>query len=95
MKDEPPEELGWDAMQPNRKIGERQDEMVRPLGKDEMVRPLGKDEMVRPLGKETMERKNRKSGSTLLYQTLTPVYQGTRRKSTLYILSFDQRLTER
>ena len=35
-KDERPEERGWDAkiMQPNRKIGEKQDEMGRPLGKD-------------------------------------------------------------
>ena len=32
-KDERPER-GWDAMQPNRKIGEKQDEMGRPLGKD-------------------------------------------------------------
>ena len=30
-----------------------------------------------------MERKNRKSGSTIFYLTLTPVQQGTRRKSTL------------
>ena len=29
-----------------------------------------------------MERKNRKSGSTILYLTLTSVQQGTRRKST-------------
>ena len=28
-----------------------------------------------------MKRKNRKSGSTILYLTLTPVQQGTRRKS--------------
>ena len=33
-KDERPEERGWDAMQPNRKIGEKQDEMGRPLGKN-------------------------------------------------------------
>ena len=33
-KDERPEERSWDAMQPNRKIGEKQDEMGRPLGKD-------------------------------------------------------------
>ena len=32
-KDERPEERGWDAMQPNRTIGEKQDEMGRPLGK--------------------------------------------------------------
>ena len=31
---------------------------------------------------KTMERKNRKSGSTILYLTLTPVQQGTRRNST-------------
>ena len=33
-KAERPEERGWDAMQPNRKIGEKQDEMGRPLGKN-------------------------------------------------------------
>ena len=33
-KDERPEERGCDEMQPNRKIGEKQDEMGRPLGKD-------------------------------------------------------------
>ena len=33
-KDERPKERGWDAMQPNRKIGEKQDEMGRPLGKN-------------------------------------------------------------
>ena len=33
-KDERPEERGWDAMQPNRKIGEKQDEVGRPLGKN-------------------------------------------------------------
>ena len=33
-KDERPEERGWDAMQPNRKIGEKQDEMGWPLGKN-------------------------------------------------------------
>ena len=27
-------ERDWDAMQPNRKIGEKQDEMGRPLGKN-------------------------------------------------------------
>ena len=30
---------------------------------------------------KTMERKNRKSGSTILYLTFIPVQQGTRRKS--------------
>ena len=35
---------------------------------------------------KTIERKNRKSGSTIFYLTLTPVQQGTRRKSTyIYI----------
>ena len=33
-KDERPEERGWDAMQPNRKFGDKQDEMGRPLGKN-------------------------------------------------------------
>ena len=33
-KDERPEERGWDAMQPNRNIGEKQDEMGMPLGKN-------------------------------------------------------------
>ena len=33
-KDERSKERGWDAMQPNRKIGEKQDEMGRPLGKN-------------------------------------------------------------
>ena len=33
-KDERLEERGWDAMQPNRKIGEKLDEMGRPLGKN-------------------------------------------------------------
>ena len=35
-KDERPEERGWDAknMQPNRKIGEKQDEIGWPLGKN-------------------------------------------------------------
>ena len=33
-KDERPKERGWDAMQPNRKIGEKQDEMGWPLGKN-------------------------------------------------------------
>ena len=33
-KDERPKERGRDAMQPNRKIGEKQDVMGRPLGKD-------------------------------------------------------------
>ena len=33
-KDERPEERGWDAMQSNRNIGEKQDEMSRPLGKN-------------------------------------------------------------
>ena len=35
-KDERPEERGWDAknMQPNRKIGEKQDDMGWPLGKN-------------------------------------------------------------
>ena len=32
--------------------------------------------------RKTMQRKNRKSGSTILYLTITPVQQGTRRKST-------------
>ena len=31
-KDERPKERGWDAMPPNRKIGEKLDEMGRPLG---------------------------------------------------------------
>ena len=31
-----------------------------------------------------MERKNGKSGLTILYLTLTPVQQGTRRKSTFF-----------
>ena len=33
---------------------------------------------------KTMERKNRKSGSTIFYLTLTPVQQGTRRKGTCF-----------
>ena len=33
-KDERPKERGWDSMQPNRNIGEKQDEMCRPLGKN-------------------------------------------------------------
>ena len=33
-KDERPKERGWDAMQPNKKTGEKQDEMGWPLGKD-------------------------------------------------------------
>ena len=33
---------------------------------------------------KTMERKNRKSGSTILYLNFTHVQQGTRRKSTPY-----------
>ena len=33
-KDKQTEERGWDAMQPNRKIGEKQDEMGRPFGKN-------------------------------------------------------------
>ena len=33
-RDERPKERGWGAMQHNRKIGEKQDEMGRPLGKD-------------------------------------------------------------
>ena len=33
-KDERLKERRWDAMQPNRKIGEKQDEMGRPLGKN-------------------------------------------------------------
>ena len=33
-KDERPKERGWDAMQPNRKIGEKQDEIGWPLGKN-------------------------------------------------------------
>ena len=32
--DERPKERGWDAMQPNRKIDGKQDEVGRPLGKD-------------------------------------------------------------
>ena len=34
-KDERPEERGWDSMQPNKIIVEKQCEMGRPLGKDE------------------------------------------------------------
>ena len=33
-KDERPQERVWDAMQPNRKIGEKPGEMGRTLGKD-------------------------------------------------------------
>ena len=33
-KDKRPKERDWDAMQPNRKIGEKQDEMGRPHGKN-------------------------------------------------------------
>ena len=33
-KDERPKERGWVVMQPNRKTGEKQDEMGRPLGKN-------------------------------------------------------------
>ena len=33
-KDARPGERGWDSMQPNMKICEKQDEMGRPLGKD-------------------------------------------------------------
>ena len=33
-RDERPKERRWYAMQPNRKIGEKQDEMGRPLGKN-------------------------------------------------------------
>ena len=36
---------------------------------------------------KTMERKNRKSGSIIFYLTLTPVQQGTRRKSTIYLIN--------
>ena len=107
-------------MQPNRKIGEKQDEMGRPLGKNgckqtsresrggkhqgrrKRGRPQlrwedcvrrdmgrsGKEERWREgaADKKTMERKNGKSGSTILYLTLTPVQQGTRRKSTFISL---------
>ena len=47
------------------------------------VRRSGEDERWREelADKKTMERKNRKSGSTILYLTLTHVQQGTRRKS--------------
>ena len=38
-KEERPRERGWDAMQPNRKIGEKPDEMGRPLGKDGCRQP--------------------------------------------------------
>ena len=48
---------------------------VRRSGEDERWREGAAD-------KKTMERKNRKSGSTIFYLTLTPVQQGTRRKST-------------
>ena len=34
MRDERLKERGWDATQPNRKIGEKQDEMGRPLCKN-------------------------------------------------------------
>ena len=34
-KDERPEERGWDSMQPNKMIVEKQCEMGRPHGKDE------------------------------------------------------------
>ena len=33
-KDERPQERGWVVMQPNRKIGEKPDEMGTPLGKE-------------------------------------------------------------
>ena len=33
-KDERTKERGWDSMQSNRKIGEEQDELGRPLGKN-------------------------------------------------------------
>ena len=49
------------------------------------MRNSGEDERWRGGGRyKTMERKNRKSGSTILYPTFTPVQQGTRRKSTLF-----------
>ena len=46
-KDEQPEERGWDAMQLNKKIGEKQDEMGRSHGKGQFMyylspRSLGK-----------------------------------------------------
>ena len=69
-KDERPKERGWDAMQPNRKIGEKKDEMGRPLGKNGC----------KQTSKES--RGGKKSGSTIFYLTLTPVQQGTRRKNT-------------
>ena len=51
------------------------------------VRRSGEDERRRWGGREeTMERKNRKSGSTILYLTLTPVQQGTRRKRTYSVM---------
>ena len=48
---------------------------IRRSGGDERWREGAAD-------KKTMERKNRKSGSTIFYLTLTPVQQGTSRKST-------------
>ena len=52
-KDERPQERGWDVVQPNRKIGEKPDEMGRPLGKDE--RRGGKTSRMQEKGKATAE----------------------------------------
>ena len=57
---ERPKERGWDAMQPNRKIGEKQDEMGRPLGKNGCKQTSkesrgGKTSITQEKGKATAE----------------------------------------